>query len=292
MPVRPASIRTATEDDLVPIYDVWLDADGVDERRPGNLPLHAHELRTGTLLVAEHGADIVGFGAVVERDGVNVLADLFVRRRAQTQGIGRALLSSLFAVHPGPARATMASTDRRARALYRAFDMQERFTNHYLSMTDGWSASAPLTISPIAVADELAALDARFYGRRRRVDLDYWAGLGAVAATFAPEGRPDPVGYALVCPHTPWHPNGDATRVGPIVARDRYCAVDVVHSALAFAETLPGRAPLMRLTIASCHPALRTLVAGGFSSDEIDVFMSSRPELVDPARVTLTADLL
>jgi hypothetical protein len=34
-------IRTATENDLATINDVWLDADGVDDRRPGVLPLHA-----------------------------------------------------------------------------------------------------------------------------------------------------------------------------------------------------------------------------------------------------------
>jgi GNAT superfamily N-acetyltransferase len=284
-------IRTATENDLTTINDVWLDADGVDDRPSGVLPLHAHELRTGTLLVAESDGDIVGFGAVVERDGLTILADLFVRRRVQAQGIGRALLDALFTAHPGPVRATMASADPRAQALYRAFGMRERFTNHYL-ITDGrWSAPSPLTVSPVAIGDELAGLDTRFYGRQRRVDLDYWAGLGAVAATFAPHGR-GPVGYALVCPHTPWHPDGDATRLGPIVARDRYWAVDVVRSALAFADALPGRAPAMRLTIGSRHPAMATLVAAGFTAYDVDVFMSSRPDVVDPTRVALTADLL
>ena len=286
------SIRTAAEDDLGAINDVWLDADGVEERRPGTLPLHAHELRTGTLLVAEHGDEIVGFGAVVERDGLTLLADLFVRRQAQTRGIGRALLAALFDIHTSQVWATLASTDRRARALYRAFGMRERFTNHYLSMTARWSTPAPLTVSPIAIADELAALDAHLYGRRRRVDLDYWAGLGAVAATFAPGDRSEPVGYALVCPHTPWHPDGDATRVGPIVARDVYVALDVVRSALAFADAVPDRASGMRLTIGARHPALPTLIAAGFVADDFDVFMSSRPALVDPTRVTLTADLL
>ena len=158
-------------------------------------------------------------------------------------------------------------------------------------MPGRWSTPAPLTVSPIAIADELAVLDARLYGRHRRVDLDYWAGLGAVAATFAPS-RGEPVGYALVCPHTPWNPDGDATRVGPIVARDRYCALDVVRSAVAFADGLSGRAPGLRLSIAARHPALSTLVAAGFTAYDHDVFMSSHPDLVDPSRVALTADLL
>jgi GNAT superfamily N-acetyltransferase len=286
------SIRPATEDDLTAINDVWLDADGVEERRAGTLPLHAHELRTGTLLVAEHGADIVGFGAAVERDGVTILADLFVRQQVQSRGTGRALLAALFAIHTGPRRATMASTDPRAQALYRAFGMRERFTNHYLSTTGRWPTPAPLTVFPIAVDGELATLDARFYGRSRRVDLDYWASLGALAATFARDDRGDPLGYALVCPHTPWHPDGDATRVGPIVARDVFCAVDVVLSALAFADALPGRAPEIRLTIGTRHPALAMLVGAGFISYDVDVFMSSHPDLVDPTRVALTADLL
>jgi GNAT superfamily N-acetyltransferase len=284
-------IRAATANDLTTVNDVWLDADGVDDRRPGILPLHAHELRTGTLLVAERDGDIVAFGAAVERDGVTILADLFVRRRAQAQGIGRELLDALFRALPGEVRATMASTDPRALALYRAFGMRERFTNHYLVMPGRWSARAPLTVSPIAIGDDLDRLDTRFYGRRRRVDLDYWAGLGAVAATFGPVGR-DPVGYCLVCPHTPWRPDGDATRVGPIVARDRYCALDVVRSALAFADAVPDRAAGMRLTIGTRHPALATLVAAGFTAYDVDVFMSSRPGIVDPTRVALTADLL
>lgn len=285
------SIRPATADDLATIYDVWLDADGVDERVAGVLPLHAHELRTGTLLVAQRDEQIVGFGAAVERDGVTVLADLFVRRHAQTGGIGRALLTALFEANPGPIRATMASTDRRAQALYRAFGMRDRFTNHYLVLSGRWSMPAPLSVVPTAIADDLCALDARLYGRERRADLDYWAGLGAVAATFAPPGH-QPVGYALVCPHTPWHPEGDATRVGPIVARDRYCAVDVVRSALAFADAVPGRAPTTRLTMAAEHPALAALIDGGFAPVDVDVFMSSHPNLVDPTRMTLTADLL
>ena len=95
-----------------------------------------------------------------------------------------------------------------------------------------------------------------------------------------------------MCPHTPWHPDGDATRVGPIVARDVYSVLDVVRSALAFAEALPGRAPTTRLTIGARHPALATLLDAGFVADDLDVFMSSRPGLVDPTRVTLTADLL
>jgi hypothetical protein len=169
--------------------------------------------------------------------------------------------------------------------------MRERFTNHYLTLAGRWSAPAPLTVCPLAIGDELDRLDARLYGRRRRVDLDYWAGLGAVAATFGPDTR-EPVGFVLVCPHTPWHPDGDATRVGPIVARDRYCAVDVVRSALAFADALPGRADGLRVTMGSRHPALPTLIAAGFVAHDFDVFMSSRPDVVDPTRVALTADLL
>jgi hypothetical protein len=123
------------------------------------------------------------------------------------------------------------------------------------------------------------------------VDLDYWAALGAVAATFGPRGG-EPLGYALVCPHTPWHPDGDATRVGPIVARDRYCAADVVLSALAFADAIPGRAPSTRLTMGAEHPALAALLAAGCTPVDVDVFMSSHPDVVDPTRMSLTADLL
>ena len=283
------SIRTATEDDLGTIYDVWLDADGVEERRPGVLPLHAHELRTGTLLVAEHGDEIVGFGAVLERDGLTLLADLFVRRRAQTRGIGRALLAALFGTHTSQVWATMASTDRRARALYRAFGMRERFTNHYLSMTGRWSTPAPLTVCPIAIADELAALDAHLYGRQRRVDLDYWAGLGAVAATFAPGDRSGPVGCSCVRTRPGTRRRRDTGR--PDRARD--VARRARRGALGpgLLPTPPGRAG-MRLTIGARHPALSTRIGAGFIADDFDVFMSSRPDLVDPTRVTLTADLL
>jgi GNAT superfamily N-acetyltransferase len=284
-------IRPATEDDLVTINDVWLDADGIDERSPAVLPLHDHELRTGTLLVAERDGGIAGFGAVLERDGVTYLADLFVRRHHQSSGVGRALLDALFAVDASPVRATLASTDPRAQWLYRAFGMHERFTVRHLSTTRRWPAPSPLIVAPIAIGDELADLDKRFYGRARRVDLDYWARLGAVAATFA-DAAGVTVGYAFVCPHTPWRVDGDCTRVGPIVARDQGRAVAVVHAALAFAAGLEDRARAMTLSIAVPHPAFPTLTAAGFTGDVVDVFMSSRVDVVDPERTTLTADLL
>lgn len=285
-------IRRARPADLVELHDVWLDADGADELRSGDrvLPLHRHELDTGTVLVAVDDTGIVGFGAIVERDGVALLADLFVRRHRQSRGIGRRLLGALFASHPDGARATMASSDRRAQALYEAFGMQARFTNHYLASTAARPVATTAEVESCAIDGSFAALDADLYGRDRRIDLEYWASLGAVGLRVANRG--DVIGVALVCTHTPWNPYGDATRIGPTVARDAAVADAVVAAALDYALGLTDRAGEVRLTVPDGHPALAVLLEHGFAVVDADVYMSSRGGIVDPRRMTLTPDLL
>lgn len=112
-PIResPAAIRPATEADLEQVRDIACDYGGLVacSEAPDYLD---HERASGRLLVAVEGERVLGFGAVLARVGVTHLGDLFIRPDHLGQGLGKALLSSLFACTGD--RTTYASSDPRA----------------------------------------------------------------------------------------------------------------------------------------------------------------------------------
>jgi ribosomal protein S18 acetylase RimI-like enzyme len=273
-------VRDGTEADLDAIGAVWRRADGMDPAL-GALPLHRHELDRGTLLVAERGVVVVGFAGALVRDGVTFLADLFVDPAAQSTGVGRALLGELFRRHPGDARYTASSADRRARHLYRAFGMTARCEIDYLEAAAITAPPPPTCVVTPVAAELVVDLDARWYGRRRWEDHDYWRVLGAEPVAVERGGAIVGVGYV--------RPD-DRPAIGPLVVGSAADAADTVAAAVAHAATL-GQAT-WRAYVPRPHPGHRVLLGAGFAAVDTDLLMVGRDGLLDTARVIGTPDVL
>jgi GNAT superfamily N-acetyltransferase len=287
------AIRAATERDLPACYDAWLST--VTEHPEAAaamgsglvLPLHEHELRSGRLVVAVDGGEVIGFGATLTRSGVVYLADLFVRPAHQGQGVGRALLHSLFDDAPMP-RFTFASSDPSARALYSTFGMEPRWTLHYVE-------GAPVELDADGVVarpgdfEAVVALDRELTKRDRRADLEHERDrLGFKC--FVLERAGDVLGYGVVIhPQwwVPWKPNG--TRVAPVIVRDPADARAAAAATMLAARELG--ATDVTTFVPSEHPALDMLLTNGFTATDADAFMTSNPSLLDPRRYLPPVDV-
>jgi GNAT superfamily N-acetyltransferase len=87
------------------------------------------------MMVATSDRRPVGFAGVRQVAGTTVVSDCFVDPDHQGQGVGTELLSRLVP-HDRPVM-TFASSDPKARALYRRFDMAARWDCHYLEGDPG-----------------------------------------------------------------------------------------------------------------------------------------------------------
>src|SRR5262249_60816572 len=76
-----------------------------------------HELVTGTMWVAETGGALVGYAALIVRGGGGFIAELFVRREAQSARVGGALLAKLLEA-AAPTVCTLRSGEPRALSPY------------------------------------------------------------------------------------------------------------------------------------------------------------------------------
>ncbi len=271
---------------------MWEQADGLPASGDV-LPLHRHLLASGTVVVAERAGGLVGFGAVVERDGVVELSDLFVVD--QGEGLGRSILDDLRRRHPSPSWLTVASSHPAARALYEQVGMRRVCDVVHLR---GTVEAAPSAASPMvrlrAVDGTVATWICERYGADRRADVAYWASLGALAVCVDGDGDGGVDGWsgvALVCPHTPWHPVGDSVRLGPIVADHADAARALVDVALTVAAEFAAGARPVRLVLPDVHPAFDAVRERGLREVDRDTLMATDPGLVDPVRRVGAADL-
>ncbi|HEY1737442.1 MAG TPA: GNAT family N-acetyltransferase [Acidimicrobiia bacterium] len=296
-------IRPATERDLAACYDVWLSTEDEQLRAPGVvrpaagtvLPLHEHELRSGTLVVAIEGIggvgagdeQILGFGATLTRSGVLYLADLFVRPSHHGRGIGRAMLHAMLDRAP-TTRFTFASTDPAARSLYASFGMRAQWDLLHLEASTASLAVEHLDPDGIvavpATVDDVADLDGRLTGRDRRVDLEHERDrLGFTC--FLLQRASAVVGYGVVIhPQwwVPWKPNG--TRVAPVIVHDARDAPGAVAATMRAALDL-GATDITTF-VPGPHPALPMLESAGFVTTGEDAYMASTPNLI-PERLYL-----
>jgi GNAT superfamily N-acetyltransferase len=117
--------------DAVPSDDALLDViarQGGASANAGYLALlRAQDAR---LLVAESRGRVVGFGGVVDVDGVAMLTDLFVAADARGCGVGTALLDQLF--EGWSRRMTFSSKHPAALAAYRRSGLQPQWRLLYL----------------------------------------------------------------------------------------------------------------------------------------------------------------
>jgi ribosomal protein S18 acetylase RimI-like enzyme len=288
-------IRSATAADLPACHAVWLRAeDDVPATADPDalLPLHAHELATGRLLVAEADDRVVGFGATLTRSGVAYLADLFVRPESQGRGIGRALLHGLLDEHAGP-RFTLASTTPHAQRLYTAFGMHavEEFSYFFARPSDlriDAFAFGGIDVVEVGVTDEVLAIDREVTGRDRAADLLH-AAEHLDARTFVGRRAGRAVGYAsFVYPiwWNPWHP--DDVRVGPIAAIEPADTCALLAHAVCITRELDTASlgPFVPVS----NPGHRMLLDAGFRIVDTDMYMASDPRLLDRARYLPAVD--
>jgi GNAT superfamily N-acetyltransferase len=303
----PVAIRPATVADLPRCQEIWAatgDVPAADAATAVPNPLYAHELATGRLLVAERVRTVVGFGAALPRGDRWFLADLFVDPSAAGAGAGRRLLADLAAGAPAR-RATLASDEPAAQALYARIGMAPRWPAYYLH----GSLPAPLPqprLRAVAVAptapdphrqgllpDELVARDAQLSGVRRPADLTWWAEACRATPLWLVDEAGAVRGHAFVQDSSPavLEPaSRSAATIVTVRVDGAQRSADAVLAALAWAEA--RRCPAARLLLPGPHPALVPLLEAGFRIVGTDVFCASDDGLFDPARDVPSATLL
>jgi GNAT superfamily N-acetyltransferase len=270
------AIRPATLDDVAEIRSI-LAEHGNDGPHPtvdivG--PYVEHLIGTARTLVVVELDAVAAFGATVDTGRGRHLADLFVRTDRLGQGIGRPLLTALFA-DDWP-RTTFSSDDPRALPLYLRAGMAPLWTNLYLA---GAATNLPDADPDLRAAsadpDRLAELERDWTGLDRSRDHAFWAsqaeadpfvildGADVVAGGYARARQKEParvLDRLLILPgHDP---------LGPIIT--------------ALHRTARG-GPLLAY-LPGPNPAVRPLLEAGFRIEDRDTFMASEPDLADPAR--------
>jgi len=154
VPMQPV-IREATSSD-----DAVMDAiarEGDASADAGYLALVRSQ--NGRLLVAEHDDRVIGFGGVVDIDGVAMLTDLFVTSDARGAGVGTRLLHEL--LDGTSARMTFSSKHPAALAAYRSAGMEPRWRFLYLAGVANGGGSglpvAPWQHDRLSLVEEMAS---------------------------------------------------------------------------------------------------------------------------------------
>ena len=276
-------VRPATHADVDPIRAIANSYGNLASwsRRPDYID---HELATATLTVCEAEGQVVGFGAVLERNGIAHLADLFISRDRLGQGIGRAILERSFS--PGSRRVTFASNDPRALPLYMRLGMVPVAPLLYLKGSP--EAASRLADPGVTLRDstpvELADLDGVPSGRERPKDLDFLAGH---ARCFAAVHRKQVIGYGFV---RLVEAGGTALTafVGPVGAatakRSRLTAAALLRWSAEHATSAI-------VPIFGPHPAAASLVEAGYRIEDTDTYMASSTRLINLERYCPSAEL-
>jgi GNAT superfamily N-acetyltransferase len=273
------SLHNANPSDFAAIAKVAV-ATGQDEEWAGADPAYLrYLLARGRLLVAVRDGAVAGYGAAIRvGDGpaaVSMLCDLFIDPRVHGGGIGRALLTELW--RDEPRRMTFSSLHALALPLYTRFGVDAWWPLLYLAgplpavpAPGGW-AVAPSTPAQVAAAE------LRWTGADRRADHQAWAAR--------PNGQPACVYHdgELAAAGTAAGHEGEYGLVHLAMAPDASDAAarDAVLAVLASLDAPAGRA---RVCLPAPHPAVRPLLAAGWHYQDMDLFMSSEPGLLDPLR--------
>lgn len=273
------SVRDATESDLTPIAMVAA-ATGQEGEWSGSDPSYIrHLIAHGRVVVADHDGAVTGFGATrpigTGSGAVSMLSDLFVHPRAHGLGLGRRMLSRLW--EQDGHRMTFSSLHPHALPLYTSYGLDAWWPLLYLEGDTtallppaGWAVAA-------AEPGQVAALEERWTGVDRAADHEAWAARPAgqpviarrdgetlAAATVAGAGTEFGIVHLALAP-----------------AAGRQEARDGVLAVLSFLTAPRERA---RVCLPAPHPATRPLLAAGWRSLYLDLFMATDPRLLDPRR--------
>ncbi len=289
-------LRPARLSDVDEIFDIWWDAEMSDyddaPPRPRTPPTYAHEIATGKVIVAERNGRLLGFCAVVRRGEVAFLAELFIRREAQSSHLGKRLLDATLP-HDGTPVCTLASRDPRALSRYVREGMQPQWPNIWLrgELADlRLPEDLGITITETRPDDpELIRWDTHISGRPRPEDLRYFVeGMAGVPLWFERDGTRVGYGFVLLgSPESPWNPS--AITVGPIGAPTPDDARDCVLAATVWARS-HGRA--LRIPVPGPHPALGPLLEAGALIVYTETFCSSTQTPIFDARSYLTSTFM
>lgn len=284
----PATIRTATEDDLRAVDSVLRANHGPPPGEPAEPPgaqdpYLRHLIVRGTFAIAEADGAVVGFGATVFTGRATHLADLFVLPALQGRGIGGRLLAAVF----GDAfpRTTFASDDPRALPLYIRAGMAPLWPSLYISGDPGGLPADPDDIAvEDAALDDVAHLEGQWAGVDRSPDVALWATQSAPrAAVVVRAGRPVAVGLSR------GRLNGFGRWIDrALVAPDE----DPVAPLIALIRRGADGGDLIGASVAGPSPLLPALLAAGFRIRGRDTFMASDPALIDPARTLPNTGIL
>lgn len=259
-------IREATLSDAADVAAVALAAGQPAEDSGADGRYYDLLLRTATVLVAEAGDGVVGWGAVRARREASMLTDLFVHPAHHGQGIGARLLDGLWPPGTGVARGrfTFASLHPNALPLYVRTGLVPRWPLLYLVGPGAGAPGSRLEVTVVA-PEEAAAVEARLGGGDGDPDAAlyaYWAGGRQPGAVVVSDG-----GRAVAC---------GALRPGEVVHLS--CAEDAdVAGVVAAAVSAAGRD--VRLCVPGPHPALRALLGWGFRIDGMDLALSTGTRL-------------
>jgi GNAT superfamily N-acetyltransferase len=277
--VAGITIRDATASDTEAIVGIAL-ATGQDEEWSGSDPAYVrHLLAHGRLVVAEYRGAVAGFGATLRIGAgpaaTTMLCDLFVDPGSHGLGLGQAMLGVLW--HDGTPRITFSSLHAHALPLYARYGLDAWWPLLYMSgdvtalrAPAGWAVAR-------ASAGEVAGLERRWTGIDRTADHEAWAARPAGQPVLAERG-----GRATAAGTV----GGAGTEYGIIhLALSPACgdaeARDAVLAVLASLDPPGGRA---RVCLPAPHPAARPLLAAGWRTGDLDLYMATEPGLLNPRR--------
>ena len=229
--------------------------------------------------MAELAGSVIGFGAVEQiglgPDAVTMLCDLFVDPAAHGRGIGRAMLTDLWA--DADRRMTFSSLDARAVPLYTSFGLDAWWPLLYLhGPTATLPISADWVVEPVT-AIVAARYEARWTGADRLADLTAWAAMpGGETVCVSRDDEVIAVGAVITS-----GPDRGITHLAISPAMDDGTAAAVVLLTLA---QLKGPEAEASICLPAPHPAVRALLAGGWRFEEFDLFMATEPLLINPRR--------
>jgi len=273
------SLHNANPSDFAAIAKVAVAA-GQDEEWAGADPAYLrYLLARGRLLVAVRDGVVAGYGAAIRvGDGsgaVSMLCDLFIDPRVHGGGIGRALLTELW--RDEPRRMTFSSLHALALPLYTRFGVDAWWPLLYLAgQLPAVPAPGGWAVTPSTPA-QVAAAELRWTGTDRRADHQAWAARphGQSACVYR-DGE-------LMAAGTAAGHGGEygLVHLAVLPGASDAAARDAVLAALASLDAPAGRA---RVCLPAPHPAVRPLLAAGWRYQDMDLFMSSEPGLLDPLR--------
>ena len=228
-------------------------------------PYVRHIVTNHRAMVSTIDDEVIAYGAVVDAGVAAMLADLFVEPSRLGQGIGRPLLTAVYA--GTTRRATFASDDPRALPLYVRAGMAPRWVSLYLEGASSGIEAQPGLSVDAASAEQVGQLDRTWTGARA---------TGRSRVLGEPGGRRRV--RDLGCPR----PGGRRLRTGqaelrrprPRPPRLRPDADPVAPALEALRRT--GRGGTVRAVVPGPNPVLRTLLERRFAVKDRDQFLGER----------------